>query len=135
MQTTGTASARRQPPTILNLRIAYDSRNATPAAGTRGSAQARHLVYLTEEHLLDVQMAYRQSEELTIVGHIVNKAYRALPDLAVRAVSEHGVLEQSVTGPEGEFEVACQPLGALRLQIAVSDAAMIELPLPSQQRG
>ena len=101
-----------------------------PSSGTR-SATAQHLVFLTGDHLLDVQVDYK--DDLTIVGQIVNKSYSAVPDATVQAVSEHGVLESSVTGYDGEFFVACRPRGTMRLCIAVGDDALIELPLPSQK--
>ena len=100
-----------------------------PAMGTRGGA-AQHLVFMTGDHLLDVQVDY--AEDLTIVGQIVNKSYDAVSDATVQAVSEHGVLESSVTGSGGEFLVACRPRGTMRLCIAVSDEALIELPLPGE---
>ena len=97
--------------------------------GIRGAA-AQHLVFLTGEHLLDVQVDYQN--DLTIVGQIVNKSYTAVSDATVQAVSEHGVLDTSTTGSGGEFLVACRPRGTMRLCISVSDVALIELPLPRE---
>lgn len=101
------------------------------AAGTRAATAPQHLVFLTGEHLLDLQVDY--DDCLTIVGQIVNRRYRAVTDAKVQAVSEHGVLESSVTGSGGEFLVACRPRGTVRLSIPVSADSTIELPLPSRK--
>jgi hypothetical protein len=110
-------------------RVVFDTLLQPLAAGVRGPAQDRHLLFEADDWAVDVRLV-RDDLALSITGQLANALAptRGCAGVAVLAWSTEGVVGRGLTGSLGEFTIACPDVAPLTLEIRSSPAITIGIP-------
>jgi hypothetical protein len=110
-------------------RLVFDNFLQPLAAGIRGSAEDRHLLFEADHWAVDLRLV-RREHAVSITGQLANALApsRGCTGVAVLAWSADGVVGRSITGSFGEFTIACPDVAPLTLEIRSSPAVTIGIP-------
>jgi anti-sigma factor RsiW len=116
-------------PGAIGARLVFDNLIQPLAAGVRGTAQDRHLLFEADHWAIDLRVV-RSDHALSITGQLANAAAptEGCAGVAVLAWSTEGVVGRGLTGSLGEFTIACPDVAHLTLEIRSSPAITIGIP-------
>jgi anti-sigma factor RsiW len=124
------AGAWSQPASpAIDARLVFDTLRQPLAAGVRGGAQDRHLLFEAEHWAVDLRLV-RRERALNITGQLANALApsQGCAGVAVLAWSTAGIIARGLTGSLGEFTIACADIAPLTLEIRSSPAITIGIP-------
>lgn len=116
----------------LALQLVYDSLLQPAPAGVRSSdAATRRLVFRGEDIALDLVLARDESEssDLRLSGELVSSDDGPMPDVPAMLVEDDEVIDRALTGPLGNFFIACERPETTSLRLVVRDGEYIDVPL------
>ena len=115
----------------LALQLAFDSFLEPAPAGTRGiELSSRHLVYYAQNYALDLRLEYEaETEILQLGGEILDRKFGPVSDVPTFLIADDQVVSRSTSGDLGEFNMACDSEGSIRLCLVMNDDECIDVSL------
>lgn len=121
----------------LATEIVFDTLLQPAAAGTRNLQQtSRHLVFNSENYIVDARMEYGTSGRgISVVGQILTRSGEPVAAVPAFLITGDQILTRDSTSGLGEFCMHCAPRGSLRLVLSVTEHETIELDLDRRRPG
>jgi hypothetical protein len=120
----------------LALQLAFDSFLEPAPAGTRSlEISSRHLVYYAQNYALDLRLEYEaDTEMLQLGGEILDRKFGPVSNVPAFLIADDQVVSRSTSGDLGEFNMACDNQGAIRLCLVMNDDECIDVSLDRRGR-
>jgi hypothetical protein len=129
--------------TCLAAQLVYDSMRDPLPLGVRGNDRVNQVLYHAGRYSVDLQINREQgrresrSPRLIVVGQIADcdEPRRPVSDRPVLLLAGRDVAARTLSNELGEFHLECEPRERLRLQVWISGAQRIEVPVRSFEAG
>jgi len=120
----------------LALQLAFDSFLEPAPVGTRGlELSKRHLVYYAQNYALDLRLEYEsETEMLQLGGEILDRKFGPVSDVPTFLIADDQIVSRSTSGDLGEFNLACDNEGSIRLCLVMTDDECIDVSLDPRRR-
>jgi hypothetical protein len=116
--------------TTLALQLAFDSfREPVPAGHRGGHSSDRHLVYMSRDYAIDLQLQLQEYEPDVVQGELLSRHDGPVAEVPTFLLAGDQIAGYDRTGPLGEFRLETDGSVDLRLCLLLDAERCIDLPL------
>lgn len=114
----------------LALQLAFDSfRKPVPAGHRGGHSGDRHLVYLSNDYAVDVQLLPNEHQPGVVRGELLSRSDGPVAEVPAFLLEGDEIAGYDCTGSLGEFQLETAGAADLRLCLLLDAERCIDLPI------